>query len=154
MASDGNIDAREIALIKKLCEESELFKEFNFSDEINHLVKQINLEGKSFIKKFLSDLNLAKLTETEQLSIVDFAIQTIHADDQVEYSEIKFFKTIRHRLPISDEDILSKFPDIEMFLEKDIDSGNLLDEITAQYFDNLGLPQFDLINLDPKDIVD
>ena len=30
MASDGNIDKREIALIKSMCEKSPLFKDFKF----------------------------------------------------------------------------------------------------------------------------
>jgi uncharacterized tellurite resistance protein B-like protein len=148
MASDGNIDAREIALIKKLCVESEIFKGFNFIDEINILVNLINSEGKSFIRQFLSHLNDTELSSDEQLTILDFAIHTIHADDQLEYSEIKFFKNIRHRLSISDEIILNRFPDIEMFLEDDIDSENMLDLITSQYLDNIQLPQFESISID------
>ena len=148
MASDGNIDAREIALIKKLCEESEIFKGFNFSDEINLLVTLINSEGKSFIRQFLSHLNDTALSNDEQLTILDFAIQTIHADEQLEYSEIKFFKNIRHRLSITDDQILNRFPNIEMFLEEDIESVKSIDEITSQYLDNIHFPQFESIQIE------
>ncbi len=148
MASDGNIDAREITLIKNLCADSELFKGFNFAEEINLLVDQINVDGKGFIRQFLTHLNDRELSNDEQLKILDFAIQTIHADDQLEYSEIKFFKNIRHRLSISDEAILNRFPDIEMFLEDDIESENMLDLITSQYLDNIQLPQFESISID------
>jgi hypothetical protein len=148
MASDGNIDAREITLIKNLCADSELFKGFNFTEEINLLVNQINEGGKGFIRQFLTHLNDCELSKDEQLTILDFAIQTIHADDQLEYSEIKFFKNIRHRLSISDEIILNRFPDVEMFLEDDIESENLLDLITSQYLDNIQLPQFESISID------
>ena len=73
MASDGNIDAREIASTKKLCEESEIFSGFNFTDEINLLVNLINSEGKTFIRQFLSHLNDSELSYDEQLTILDFA---------------------------------------------------------------------------------
>lgn len=148
MASDGNIDAREIALIKKLCEESVIFKGFNFKDEINLLVNLINSEGKGFIRQFLSHLNDSELSNEEQLTIIDFAIQTIHADEQLEYSEIKFFKNIRHRLSITDELILNRFPEVEIFLEDDIESSNLIEEITTQYLDNINFPQFESIQIE------
>ena len=52
MASDGNIDKREIALIKSMCEKSPLFKDFNFQEEINSLVSKINTRGKEFISYY------------------------------------------------------------------------------------------------------
>ncbi len=148
MASDGHIDNREIALIKKMCESSPLFSDFNFPDEINSLVNKINKGGKDFITYYFELLNKSILTEKEELTLIDFAIQTITADQQVEYSEIKFFKNIRHRLKVSDENILASFPDIEMYLEQDIINDGFLAEITSQYFDLSELPQFDLISND------
>lgn len=145
MASDGNIDKREIALIKSMCETSPLFKDYNFQEEINILVNKINTRGKEFIKYYFELLKETSLTEQEELTLIDFAIQTIKADEQIEYSEIKFFKNIRHRLKISDEKILASFPDIEMFLEEDIETESILDKITSQYLDSAELPQFELI---------
>jgi hypothetical protein len=52
MASDGNIDQREIMLIKSMCEKSELFKNFNFQEEINQLVTKLNTNGKTFIQHY------------------------------------------------------------------------------------------------------
>ena len=112
MASDGNIDKREIASIKTMCENSSLFKDFNFQEEINTLVSKINTRGKEFISYYFDLLSKSVLTEKEELTLIDFVIQTIKADEQVEYSEIKFFKNIRHRLKISDANILAVFPDI------------------------------------------
>lgn len=65
------------------------------------------------------------------------------ADEQVEYAEIKFFKNIRHRLKISDKEILEAQPGLEMFLEKDIVPGSLLDK----YMEEAELPQFEMIGL-------
>ena len=147
MASDGNIDKREIALIKTLCENTPLFKGFNFQEEINSLVTKINTRGKEFISYYFELLGNSSLTEKEELTLIDFAIQIINADEQVEYSEIKFFKNIRHRLKISDDSILAVFPDIEQFLEEDIVTESFLDKITNQYLETAELPHFELISI-------
>lgn len=148
MASDGHIDNREIALIQSMCENSQLFKDFNFQEEINILVSKINTSGKEFISYYFDLLEKSILTEAEELTLIDFAIQTIKADEKIEYSEIKFFKNIRHRLKVSDENILMAFPDIEEFLEEDIVTESFLDKITNQYLEVADLPKFELINFE------
>jgi len=65
MASDGNIDKREIATIKSMCEKSLLFKNFDFSVEVNLLVDKINTQGKVFISSYLDLLQKSSLTEDE-----------------------------------------------------------------------------------------
>lgn len=147
MVADGNIDDREISLIKSMCEKSSLFINFNFQEEINLLVGKINNGGKTFIQYYFDLLKQTQLNEEEELTLIDFAIQTINADEQIEYSEIKFFKNIRHRLNVSDEKILARFPDIEQYLEEDIITDTFLDKITSQYFEISKLPQFDLISI-------
>lgn len=148
MASDGHIDNREISLINSICEQSPLFSNFNFHEEINLLVNKINTNGKAFIQYYFDLLKAAELTEKEELTLIDFAIKTINADEQVEYSEMKFFKNIRHRLKVSDDIILKHFPDIEQYLEEDIITEGFIDKITSQYFDATELPQFELISTD------
>ncbi len=142
MASDGHIDNREIALIKTMCENSPLFKDFNFQEEINSLVKKINTRGKEFISYYFDLLSKSTLTEKEELTLIDFAIQTINSDEQIEYSEIKFFKNIRHRLKVKNEKILEEYPDIEFFLEEDISTQNSIENLTNQYFEITELPKF------------
>lgn len=151
MASDGKIDKREIALIKSLCEKSSLFEKIDFQNEINQLVNKINASGKTFIQYYFNLLKQTQLSEEEELTLIDFAIQTIIADEHVEYSEIKFFKNIRHRLEVSDEKILEHFPEIEQYLEQDIITESFLDKISSQYFEATELPQFDLITLETTD---
>lgn len=148
MASDGNIDDREITLIKSMCEKSTLFEDFNFQEEINKLVTKINTSGKAFFSTYFDLLKANSLTQQEELILIDFAIQTIKADEVIEYSEIKFFKNIRHRLQISDENILAVYPDIEQFLEVDIITESFLDKITNQYLDLAELPKFEHIKFD------
>ncbi len=147
MAADGNIDNREVALVTSMCEKSGLFGNFNLQEEINDLIGKLNTSGKAFIRRYFDLLKQASLSEQEELTLIDFAIQTINADEQVEYSEIKFFKNIRHRLKISDEKILSKFPGLEQYLEEDIITESFLDKITNQFLETAALPQFELISI-------
>ncbi len=148
MASDGHIDKREIALIKTMCGNSPLFTNFNFEEEINTLVTKLNTRGKEFISYYFDLLRHSTLTEQEELAVIDFAINTIKADDKNDYSEIKFFKVIRHNLKISDENILAVYPDIEQFLEQDVITESYLEKITNQYLETAELPQFELISID------
>jgi uncharacterized tellurite resistance protein B-like protein len=146
MASDGKIDAREVAQIKTMYESSPIFSGFNFQDEINQLIYKVNSRGKEFISYFFNLLENARLSKQEELTLIDFAIQTIHSDSVDEYSEIKFFKNIRHRLNVSDEEILDNHPEVEYWLEEDIITDSFLDKITSQYLESTELPQFDLIS--------
>jgi uncharacterized tellurite resistance protein B-like protein len=154
MASDGHIDDREISRIKSMCEKSFLLKGLNFHKEINLLVSEINTDAKGFITQYFDFLSKTTLSEQDELNLIDFSIQIIKADEQIEYSEIKFFKNIRHRLKVSDDSILAVFPDIEQFLEEDIVTESFLDKITNQYLEAAELPKFELISIDKSSLGD
>jgi hypothetical protein len=147
MASDGKIDKREVELIKKMCEQSPLFIDFDFNTEINILLGKINNRGSEFIQYYFDLLNNSNLSEQEQLTIIDFAIKTINADEVVEYSEVKFFKAIRKCLSVTDENILAIYPDLEFYLEEDINTENKLDKLVNNYLNSVALPQFERIHL-------
>jgi len=82
--------------------------------------------------------------------MLDIAIQVIKADNVIEYSEIKFFKTIRYRLNIDDgkisESLSDKNDDLYLFLGEDIQSAPSLDDITQQYLNTVEFNKFELIN--------
>jgi len=147
MASDGNIDNREISLINSMCEKSTSLKDINFHEEINSLITELNTKGKDFLSNYFNLLKVSSLTEEEELTLIDFAIKTIKADEKIEYSEIKFFKVIRRNLKVSNEKILDVYPDIEQFVEEDIITESYLEKITNQYLDTDAFPQFKLISL-------
>jgi len=145
MASDGNIDKKEVEIIKKLCEKSPIFKDFDLKKEINALVSRLNANGKDFIYYYFSLLKVADLSDDEELALIEFAVETIKADELIEYSEIKFFKAIRHYLKLSNEKILAKHDDIEYWLEDDISTESNIDKVINQYLEVANLPQFELI---------
>jgi uncharacterized tellurite resistance protein B-like protein len=153
MACDGEIAPEEIALIKSICEKEPVFQNMDFNVEIEKFVTDINAGGKKFISDFLKMLEqkAVDLSEQEQFSLIDIAIKVIKADNKIEYSEIKFFKTIRYRLKVSDDAIITHFfatvEDIEWFLGEDIHTETTLDKITQQYLDLADLPKFEEIKV-------
>ncbi len=121
MACDGDIAVDEITLIKKtIANEAQLFEGLEVEKLLNTYVSEINEKGKLFLTRYLSALAEAELTQEEELQIVDLAIKMIEADNIIQYSEVSFFKKIRVRLSLSDEQILEKYPDKEDFLLSDI----------------------------------
>lgn len=144
MACDGDIDKREVALIKKMHKEKGLFGEININEELEKLLKAINKDGHQFLKDYLSELSATTLSKVEELQLIVVAIDTIKADDIIEYSEVKFFKVIRSKLKIESEEILKKHPDFEEYLEQDIVSESYLSGLYDNYFNTESLPIFDM----------
>ena len=143
MASDGDIDPKELEVLSNLFAKLD---DVNTSEECNKLIEELNKNGRHFFKQFYNELETSNLSDSEQLQIIDFAKQTIEADEKIEYSEVKFFKTIRHRLSISDEKIIEVFSDIEFWLIEDIDTGMDILKITDSYLDSFEVKQFELIS--------
>ncbi|GMU97243.1 TerB family tellurite resistance protein [Ignavibacterium album] len=152
MASDGDIDIREVDLIKTLCSKSDLFDNINITEELNKLIERINHEGKEFIKYYFNLLDVADLSEEDELTLIDFALETIHADGIDQYSEIKFFKNIRYRLKVSNQRILINHPEIQYWLEDDIMTGSFLEKITGTYLSTANLPLFSQIDIEPNNL--
>lgn len=138
MASDGHIDDRELAIIKLLCEENYLFTEINYKSVFQEQAQLLGNEGKKYINNYLKELSSAQLDNEQQLEVIDIAVQTIEADDEVHYSEMKFFKVIKSKLKLSRDEILARFPAIEDYLEDDIITDQYLFELLDISFEKLG----------------
>ena len=143
MACDGDIAKEEVALVNNITSKQEQFKDMNIEATLNGYVAAINEKGALFLKQYLKELEAQNLSVEEQMTIVDFAIQTIYADSKIEYSEVKFFKKIRSRLFLTDEQILAKYQDIEDFLLPDI---NVVEdpEWNNVVFENINLEKYRL----------
>lgn len=147
MACDGKIDKREVKLIKTLSEQNKAFGEIDINAQLDILLHEINQDGHLFLRKYLTSLDNSDLNEKEELNIVKVSIDTILSDDELHYSEIKFFKIIRGKLNISDEYILETYPEIEEYLEQDIISESYLSGLQEDFFDTQVMPQFEPLNL-------
>lgn len=154
MACDGDIDKREIKLIKRLQKERKAFGEIDINAELDSLLLAINKDGHQFLKGYFNELTNTELTEANELKLIEVAIDTIKADEKVEYSEIKFFKVIRSKLKIDNEPILEKHPDFEDYLEQDIITDSYLSRLQDDFFDTHISNEFELISEIDDDIFD
>jgi uncharacterized tellurite resistance protein B-like protein len=129
MACDGDIDKREVELIKAFHHEQQTFGNLDIEQELESLLAAINTEGYQFLRNFVQQLAGSELDAQQELKLVEVAIDTIKADDKIEYSEIKFFKVIRAKLTISNESIMAAHPDFEEYLEEDIISDSYVNNL-------------------------
>ena len=127
-----------------MSKEKKLFGDIDIDKELDELVNEINLKGKGFLKQYLISLAEQTLTEEEELKVADVAVQTIRADNKIEYSEIKFFKVLRSNLKIvTDETLLEKIDGIdENYLAQDIRADYL--QMYDDYFNAIELPKFEI----------
>ena len=139
IACDGDIANEEVELIRNMASTSNTFDDLEVEELLNEWIAEINENGARFLQSYLSDLGEAKLSNQEQLMIADLAIQSIEADNRIEYSEVKFFKKIRSRLSIGDEAILKEHPDKEDLLLPDIQTNDKLDWDTDTHFSKISL---------------
>lgn len=146
MACDGDIDDREVLLIKSMHNDHKIFGDIDIEKELDELQSSINKDGKKFLKNFFNDLANNELTQEEELKLIEASIDTIKADDKIEYSEIKFFKVIRSKLKIKNELILEVHPDFEEYLEQDIISDGYLARLQDDFFDSHKSSQFEIIS--------
>jgi len=153
MACDGDIDKREIVLIKTMHREKKFFGEIDINQELDILLLEINRGGLKFLTSYFNELTTSELTEQDELKLIEVAIDTIKADDKIEYSEIKFFKVIRSKLKIDNDSILAVYPDFEEYLEEDIISESYLARLQDDFFDTQTLPEFELISAIDDDIL-
>jgi len=154
MACDGDIDKREIKLIKRLHKEKKTFGDLDVNREMDNLLIAINKDRHQFMRDYFDELTTSKLTEYNELNLIEVAIDTIKADEKVEYSEIKFFKVIRSKLKIDNELILEKHPDFEDYLEQDIITDSYLARLQDDFFDTHISNEFELISEIDDDILD
>ena len=152
MSCDGDIASEEVDLIKQMSKEKQLFGEIDIDKELDELVKEINLKGKGFLKQYLVNLAEESLTEEQEVKVADVAVQTIRADNRIEYSEIKFFKVLRSNLKnVSDETLLERIDGIdENYLAQDIQADYL--QMYDDYFNTIELPKFEILKQDLKSI--
>lgn len=135
-ACDGEIAPSEVEMVEKLSAEKKLFGSLDVKKEMQLMVDDINKDGKLFLKNYLKMLADNNFTEDDELKIMQMAVWTIQADNKIEYSEIKFFKTLRSNFKVDDDTILQKVDGIdEMYLQQDIKRDYW--ELQEDYFSNI-----------------
>jgi uncharacterized tellurite resistance protein B-like protein len=147
MTSDGNIDNREIQIIEDLCAANPNFEGINVRQSIQELLELIKNESENFMSDYFKSIENLRLSPNQESVFVDFALNTILADDEIHYSEIKLLKKISKILSLNIEDIIKKFPDFEMYLGDDIATDNTQENLSKDFLTSLNL-NFSRSNLD------
>jgi hypothetical protein len=120
IACDGSIATDEVEMLRSFLTETDVFEGLDVNSLLEEYVNEINGQGGAFLKGFVLDLSDVILSKEEALMIVEIAIRSIESDNEIKYSEISFFKKIRSKLPLTDTEILERFPDKEDYLLPDI----------------------------------
>ncbi len=126
MACDGEIAKEEVSTLKKLSEDQHLFEKDDLNEVLPVIMNSLEKYGYEFVKSYLNLLEKSNFNEIQALQILDVATKTIYADNKIEYDEIKFFKSIRKNLKVTDEQILSKVDGVEDYwLSADAQDNNM-----------------------------
>lgn len=120
MACDGDIDDKEVQLVKDYVKNSSLFDNLEVEKLMNEYIASINSIGVTFLKSYLKELREEEMTTEQEIQIMKIAIEMIEIDEEVRYSEVKFFKQIYACLNVADEVIEKEFPDKEDYFLPDI----------------------------------
>lgn len=149
ISCDGEIASEEIELLRDMHKDG-TFPGIDVDSELEKLVAELNKEGKNFLKSYLLSVNEANLSKEDSLKLLKIAVKTIYADNDVAYSEVKFFRVVRQHLNAIDDDyILENIPEIEDFwLASDIHAD--AESIEKDYFNNIELPQFNIGEIETK----
>lgn len=115
MACDGDIATEEVEVIKGM----PFVRDANLQDKLSEYVESLKKEGDIFLQKYLDEIKEANLSIQEECELTRIAIQTIEADKSVDYNEIAFFKKIRKRLHLSDEQVLAIVPENSVMSDRE-----------------------------------
>ena len=139
MACDGEIAHEEVEAIKQMAIDKHAFGNLDVENELQQMVSAINTKGEGFLKQYLLTIDGCDFTKEEECSILQVALDTIVSDNDIRYSEVKFFKVLRSNLKhLSDEEILGQVKGIdESFLAQDIKQSYT--ELFEAYFENIEL---------------
>ena len=139
MACDGEIAHEEVEAIKQMAIDKHAFVNLDVENELQQMVSAINTKGKGFLKQYLLTIDGCDFTKEEECSILQVALDTIVSDNDIRYSEVKFFKVLRSNLKhLSDDEILMQVKGIdESFLAQDIKQSYA--ELFESYFENIEL---------------
>lgn len=120
MACDGNIADEEVRIIKEQSKKNDFLNNLDIENLLNVYISSINSEGISFLKSYLNEVRDNNFTNDEKVQLLKIAIDIIEADNEVQYSEVKFFKEIFNCLNVPEDLIEKEFPDKEIYFLPDI----------------------------------
>lgn len=110
MACDGSIDDSEIAEIRNIADNEIYFMGFDIEKPFEETLLFIKENGKNAINEYLNELSQHDLNSKQELLLIEVLIRTIESDNKIEDSEIKFLQMVKSKLSVSEETIITQFP--------------------------------------------
>ena len=110
MACDGSIDDSEIEEIKNMADNEIYFMGFDIEKPFEETLQDIKENGKQAINEYLNELSQHDLNSKQELLLIEVLIRTIESDNKIEDSEVKFLQMVKSKLNVSEETIITQFP--------------------------------------------
>lgn len=144
MICDTHISQDEVSLIRQKAKDK-VFGDLKIEDELAELIDHVNRRGIDFFDDYFKKIQRVEMTDEEELNLLQSAIQTIKADDKITQEEINFLKILRVLLQVSNESIVTRFPEVgPQFVDKDRFTDIYFKELYANYAKLKTMPIFDI----------
>jgi uncharacterized tellurite resistance protein B-like protein len=111
-ACDGEIDEREIAVLRQIVQHSQYFQRQDISQILNDRLQAVQNDGRAFLNSYLKALGATQWHYAQELQIMEVILRIMHADERIDDNEVEFFKLVRSKLKVHDEIIHQRFGDI------------------------------------------
>ena len=146
MVCDGDINDREIAEMRAAFDNSILFQDLTFEEELARLLEELQRDKQKVVLDYFSKIETEDLTPVQKLQILEIALRIVYADDRVEPNEVRFVTLLKSRLQVMDEILFRRFGEVEFL------SGNRSHEKQSEsarsLIDSIELPDFgDLVDI-------
>lgn len=119
MASDGEIHESECKEIKDLIEDTQYFTGIESEKVFADYIKDIQNRGRIVIDEFISTISESDINIVQKLLMLEVLLRIIHADNNIDKSEIAFLHNVRTKLKIHEELIKERFGTIELLEDGD-----------------------------------
>ena len=148
MACDGHIDQLEINEMKKIDTNTSYFNDVDLSNELDDLVKEINVKGKIIFSELFKTLRNQKLTLVQELLIIEVSLRIMNADDKVDESEVKFINHLRSKLEVDNQILIDRFGSVPFLKNINYNKINN-DEISSlkKFINDIQLPNAESFNV-------
>ena len=113
MVCDGDINDREIAEMRSAFDNSILFQDLTFEEELARLLEELERDKQKVVLDYFSKIETEDLTPVQKLKVLEIALRIVYADDRVEPNEIRFVALLKSRLQVMDEILFRRFGEVE-----------------------------------------
>jgi len=116
MACDGQIHESEVAELKLIAEKTPYFRELDYKNELNKIMKKIE-KNTNIMKLYFNTLKKAELSPVQELLILEVVLRMMYADNRIDENEVKLIRIIKSYLKIPDQIIFERFGKIDFLIK-------------------------------------